>query len=154
MYVDADHGGCLDTGRSTSGTIVTLFGDTILCKSKRQGKVSNSTTMAELHALVDGSRKHDAFRTILFELTEFYQKTIEVKTDSQTVIKILDRDALHGRTKHLRLSFREMKEYIANGNIIANHIPGESNPSDICTKPLPRETHEKHRDFIFNDVGV
>ena len=154
IYVDADHGGCMDTGRSTSGTIVTFFGDTIHCKAKRQGKVSNSTAMAEIHALASGSRHHDAYRTLAMELLEFYQNVIRTKTDSQTVIKMLEKDALNARTKHLRLSFKELKELLIQDLISVEHIPGLENPSDICTKCLPRGLHEKHTNFIFNDVGT
>ena len=71
-----------------------------------------------------------------------------MKTDSQTVVKILDRDALHARTKHLRLSFKEIKELIKNRMIEVDHIPGLENPSDICTKTLPRNLHQKHCDFL------
>ena len=108
--------------------------------------------MAEIHALASGSRHHDSYRRLAFGLLNFYQKAIEMKTDSQTVVKILDRDALHARTKHLRLSFKEIKELIKNRMIEVDHIPGLENPSDICTKTLPRNLHQKHCDFIFNDI--
>ena len=88
------------------------------------------------------------------ELLEFYQNVIRTKTDSQTVIKMLEKEALNARTKHLRLSFKELKELLIQDLISVEHIPGLENPSDICTKCLPRGLHEKHTNFIFNDVGT
>ena len=151
VYVDADHAGCKDTSRSTSGTVIKLFGDTILTKSKRQGKVSNSTAMAELHALAAAARKADHYRQILFDLSDFYQKTIPMMTDSQVVVKMLERGNLSSATKHLRIAFHEVKEKIDSGEVTVEHIPGDTNPSDVCTKPLPGDTHKKHTDSILND---
>ena len=42
VYMDADHAGCKDTAKSTSGIVITVFGSTVWTKSKRQGKVANS----------------------------------------------------------------------------------------------------------------
>ena len=69
-------------------------------------------------------------------------------------IKMLEKEALNARTKHLRLSFKELKELLIQDLISVEHIPGLENPSDICTKCLPRGLHEKHTNFIFNDVGT
>ena len=52
IYCDADHGGDIDTARSTSGLAVFVFGDAIQVRSKKQGKVSSSTGQAELYALI------------------------------------------------------------------------------------------------------
>ena len=51
VYMDAGHAGCKDTAKSTSGIVITVFGSTVWTKSKRQGKVANSTGAAELHAM-------------------------------------------------------------------------------------------------------
>ena len=133
---------------------MTLFGDTILCKSKRQGKVSNSTAMAELHAIATAARKADHYREVLFDLCGNLQKTIPIMTDSQAVVKMLDRGNLSNQTKHLRISFHEIKELRDRGEITTEHIPGNDNRADICTKPLPRVTHEKHTSSLLNDEGL
>ena len=151
VFVDADHAGCKDTARSTSGTLIKLFGDTILAKAKRQGKVSNSTAMAELHSAANVVRKIDFYREVLYEMSDYYQKTIPIYTDSQVVIKMIEKGHLSNATKHLRISFNEIKEKVDDKEISLFHIPGAENPSDILTKPLPRVTHNKHMDTVLND---
>ena len=87
-------------------------------------------------------------------MTEFYQVTIPTYTDSQVVIKQLDRGELTRRTKHLRLAFNAVKERVADGNIELNHVEGKENPADLFTKPLPLEDFTRHTDFLLNDKGT
>ena len=154
IYCDADHGGCLDSGKSTSGTIVTVFGDSIDATSRKQGKVANSTGMAELYALDDVTRNHESYRQLLFDMTDFYQQTVKTHTDSQVIIKQIDRGELSRRTKHLRLAFEAVKDRVAEGHIELEHVDGKNNPSDLCTKPLPLEDFARHVDFLLNDKGT
>ncbi len=62
LYVDADWGGCPETHRSTTGIYVELSGSClkapIAAMSRRQHRVSLSTSEAELVAAVDGLRLH------------------------------------------------------------------------------------------------
>ncbi|GEM12879.1 copia-type polyprotein [Rhodotorula toruloides] len=51
-FVDADHGGDIETRRSTTGVVVQLDGTTILTLSRRQSSVQLSTFQAELNAVV------------------------------------------------------------------------------------------------------
>ncbi|XP_046408459.1 secreted RxLR effector protein 161-like [Ischnura elegans] len=50
VYSDADFGGCISTGRSTSGVIVRYAGGAISWMSQRQAVVATSTTEAEIIA--------------------------------------------------------------------------------------------------------
>ena len=43
IYCDVDHGGDVDTAKSTSGLAIFVFGDAFHVRSKKQGKVSSST---------------------------------------------------------------------------------------------------------------
>ena len=154
VYCDADHGGCLDSGKSTTGVLVTVFGDSVNMASRKQGKVANSTGAAELYAVDDETRNHNAYRSLLFDMTEFYQATIPTYTDSQVIIKQLDRGELSRRTKHLRLAFNAVKDRVADGHIELTHVDGKENPADLFTKPLPQEDFARHTDFLLNDKGT
>ena len=68
MWVDADHGGCKDSGKSTSGGIIKVMGTSIKSYSKRQGACNNSTAGAELYALADMIRKEVVLRILLGEI--------------------------------------------------------------------------------------
>ena len=60
--------------------------------------MANSTGMAELYALDDVTRNHECYRNMLFDMTEFHQPTPVSHTDSQVIIKQLDRGELSRRT--------------------------------------------------------
>ena len=56
-YVDADFAGNVDTRKSLSGFVFTLFGTTVTWKANRQLVVALSTTQAEYIALVEGVKE-------------------------------------------------------------------------------------------------
>ena len=154
VYLDADHAGDRDTSRSTSGIIITVFGDVVYHKSKMQGKVANSTGAAELHAMAKALRIITPFRVIIEDIG-FYQKTIPFYSDSQVAIDMIARGYLSSATKHLLISFHSVLEAKQAGDIDLNHVPGVKNPSDLLTKSLPRDGgHDKHTDFILADRGL
>ena len=50
-----------------------------------------------------------------------------------------------------------MRELRGAGRVVVKHIPGETNPADLFTKILPRQTFEKHRKTTLNlpgDTGI
>jgi ribonuclease HI len=151
FYVDANHGGCKDTGRSTTGILMIMNGDCVHHKSKKQKLVCNSTAAAELYAVAKAARWADVFRRTYFHLSDMWQKTINIFTDSQVVIKMLERGTMSLSTKHLHLAFHEIKEHIDEGHIKLIHVAGTDNPADLLTKPLGRVLHEKHANTIFRD---
>ena len=51
----------------------------------------------------------------------------------------------------------KMRELRGAGTVVVRHIPGETNPADLFTKILARQTFEKHRKVVMNlpgDTGV
>ena len=46
-----------------------------------------------------------------------------------------------------------MRELRGAGIVRVRHIPGESNPADLFTKILSRQTFEKHRKTVLNLPG-
>ena len=151
IYCDADHGGDPDTAKSTSGLVVLVFGDAIHVRSKKQGKVSSSTGQAELYALDTGTRQHDVYRQLFFEMTNFLQKSVLAFTDSQVIIAQVDKGDLSTKTKHLRLAFHAVLERVTDNDILLQHVSGVDNPADLFTKPLPKSEFEKHVSTILND---
>ena len=64
---------------------------------------------------------------------------------------MLERGYPSTRTKHLIIPYYTVQEQVASGDISVTHIPGVDNPSDICTKALHRDTHEKHTAALLRD---
>ena len=143
IMVDADHGGCVDTRRSTSGIYIRAFGDTVLAKSKRQGRVSHATGSAEFNAIATACRKARNLLIVMEDLG-FPQRQVLIESDSQVAVDMLKKGRLTEASKHHALDFYEAKEMIDSGVIVLRHVPGDDNTSDILTKPLPGPAFEKH----------
>ena len=79
--------------------------------------------MAEqLYALDDVTRNHECYRNLLFDMTEFHQPTLVSHTDSQVIIKQLDRGRTQSCYKYLRLAFEAVKDRVAGGHIELPHV--------------------------------
>ena len=151
VRVDADHGACVDTRRSTTGIHICVFGNSIRTKSKRQGKVANSTGHAEFVALAMAVRDITHIRIVLDDMG-FHQKCIPFESDSQVAVQQLHAGRLTSASKHIALDFYAVKEHMDAGLIDVTHLPGDDNTADLMTKPLVRTTHERHTAEILNDI--
>ena len=151
LYIDADHAGCSDTSRSTSGWAIYAIqsgGAVALLgwSSRRQQAVARSTGEAEV---VAGG---DALQYMLG-----YHPTIEhmfnrrlgskVWTDSESARLSYNlgysRKMRHLR-KHHRVSVAFIKEALEQLGTKAARVDAADNPADIFTKPLPKSPFLKH----------
>ena len=66
-YTDADHTGCPDTGRSTSGYVIKMGSGAISWSSRLQTIVALSTTKAEFVAAISAGQEILWLRNLLLE---------------------------------------------------------------------------------------
>ncbi|GJT75000.1 retrovirus-related pol polyprotein from transposon TNT 1-94 [Tanacetum coccineum] len=109
-YVDADHVGCQDTRRSTSGSAQFLGDKLISWSSKKQKSIAISSTKAEYIALSGCCSQILWMRS---QLTDF--------------------------AKHIDIRYHFIKEQVENGIVELYFVRTEYQLVDIFTKPLPRE---------------
>jgi len=57
MFSNADHGGCKDSSRSTSGYLIKIGTGAVCCTSKLQGIIALSSTEAEYSATVEARKE-------------------------------------------------------------------------------------------------
>jgi hypothetical protein len=57
IHVDSDFGGCVETARSQTGLLITMFGGAFVWRSVRQPLVALSTAEAEFMAMCDGAKE-------------------------------------------------------------------------------------------------
>src|ERR1700709_438181 len=67
-YSDADHAGCLDTRRSTSGFLIKMGTGAVSWSAKKQSTVADSSTEAEYISASSAGREIIWMRTLLTEL--------------------------------------------------------------------------------------
>ncbi|GJQ97692.1 retrovirus-related pol polyprotein from transposon TNT 1-94 [Tanacetum coccineum] len=113
-FSDADHAGCLDTRKSTSGGIQFLGDKLVSWMSKKQDCTAMSSAEAEYVALSASCAQVMWMRTQLQDYGFNYNK-IPLYCDSQSAIAISCNPVQHSRTKHIHTRYHFIKEQVENG---------------------------------------
>ncbi|GKA04550.1 retrovirus-related pol polyprotein from transposon TNT 1-94 [Tanacetum coccineum] len=129
-FADADHAGCQDTRRSTSGSMQFLGDRLVSWSSKRQKSAVISSTEAEYIALSGCCAQVLWMRSHLTNYGFGFNK-----------IPI---------SKHIDIRFHFIKEHVENGVIELYFVNTEYQLADIFTKALGKERIK----FLSNKVGM
>ncbi|GJQ92188.1 retrovirus-related pol polyprotein from transposon TNT 1-94 [Tanacetum coccineum] len=108
VFSDADHAGCLDTRKITSGGIQFLGDNLVSWMSKKQDCTAMPTAEAEYVALSASCAQVLWMRTHLKDYG-FDYNIIPLYCDSQSAIAILCNPVQHSHTKHINLADMFMK---------------------------------------------
>ncbi|GKB13626.1 hypothetical protein Tco_0847549 [Tanacetum coccineum] len=111
-YADADHAGCNDDCKSTSGGIQFLGDKLVSWSSKKH----DCTTMSSVEA-----------------------EYIPIYCDSRSAIAISCNPVQHSRTKHINIRYHFIKEHVEKGTIELYFVGMEYQLVDLFTKALPKE---------------
>ncbi|GJT81614.1 hypothetical protein Tco_1055956 [Tanacetum coccineum] len=148
-YVDADHAGCQDTRRSTSGSTQFLGDKLVSWSSKKQRSIAISITEAKYIAL------SGCCSQILWMRSQptddgFQFNKIPMYCDNKSAIALCCNNVQHSRAKHIDVCYHFIKEQVENGIIELYFIRTEYQLADIFTKPLPRERFN----FLIEKLGM
>nr|GEY82761.1 hypothetical protein [Tanacetum cinerariifolium] len=124
-FVDADHAGCQDTRRSTSGSVQFLGERLISWSSKRKKSAAISN-----YGL--GFNK------------------IPMYCDIKSAIALCCNNVQHSRSKHIDIRYHFIKEQVESGVIELYFVNTEYQLADLFTKALGRE----RIDFLTNKLGM
>ena len=100
-FPDTDHGGCKDTGCSTSGYLVKIGSGAVSWSSKLQSIVALSTTEAEYIAAVSAGKEIRWMRNLLQEMGFPPTGPSILRIDNQSAISVAKHPEHHGRMKLL-----------------------------------------------------
>jgi hypothetical protein len=138
MYADAGYAQHPDA-RSHTGIYVTL-GDNagpILVKSKKQNLVTQSSTEAELCALVDGVKKAIPLAKLLVELRLNNIVFISARQDNTSTITIARMgEGMTGKAKHFLVRFHFVKELQDQGVLDIGYTATDKMIPDFQTKGM------------------
>ncbi|GJW57833.1 retrovirus-related pol polyprotein from transposon TNT 1-94 [Tanacetum coccineum] len=148
-FADADHAGCQDTRRSTSGSMQFLGDRLISWSSKRQKSAAISSTEAEYIALSGCCAQILWMRSQLTDYGFGFNK-IPMYCDNKSAIALCCNNVQHSRSKHIDIRFHFIKEHVENGVIELYFVNTEYQLADIFTKALGRERIE----FLINKLGM
>ncbi|GJY90745.1 retrovirus-related pol polyprotein from transposon TNT 1-94 [Tanacetum coccineum] len=148
-FADADHVGCQDTRKSTSGSAQFLRDRFISWSLKKQKITVISSIEVEYIALFG------CYAQILWmrsQLTDFgfeFNK-IPLYYDNKSVIALCCNNEQRSRSKHIDVRYHFIKELVKNGVVELYFIRTEYQLANIFTKALLRERFK----FLINKIGM
>ncbi|GKE08170.1 retrovirus-related pol polyprotein from transposon TNT 1-94 [Tanacetum coccineum] len=148
-FTNADHAGCQDTRRSTSGSMQLLGDRLVSWSSKRQKSIAISSTEAEYIALSGYCAQVLWIRSQLTNYGHGFNK-IPMYCDNKRVIALCCNNVQHSRSKHIDIRYHFIKEQVENGVIELYFVSTEYQFADIFTKMLCRERIE----FLIDKLGM
>ncbi|GJW53631.1 retrovirus-related pol polyprotein from transposon TNT 1-94 [Tanacetum coccineum] len=115
-FADADHAGCQDIRRSTSGCMQFLGDRLVSWSSKRQKSTVISGTKAEYIAMSGCCAQILWMRSQLTDYGLGFNK-IPMYCDNKSAITLSCNNVQHSRSKHIDIRFHFIKEHVENGVI-------------------------------------
>nr|GEW01105.1 copia protein [Tanacetum cinerariifolium] len=137
-YADADHAGCQDTRRSTSGSAQFLGDKLVNWSSKKQKSTAISSTKTEYIALSGCCSQILWMRSQLTDYG-FQFNNIPLYCDNKSVIALRYNNVQYSRAKHIDVRYYFIKEQVENEIVELYFVRSEYQLADIFTKPLPQE---------------
>ncbi|GJZ42381.1 hypothetical protein Tco_0589267 [Tanacetum coccineum] len=148
-YADADHAGCQDTRRSTSGSAQFLGDKLVSWSSKKQKSTAISTTEAEYIAMSGCCAQILWMRSQLSDYGFAFNK-IPMYCDNQSAIALCYNNVQHSRSKHIDIRHHFIREQVEKGVVELYFVTTDYQLADIFTKALPRERFE----FLLPRLGM
>ncbi|GJU56819.1 copia protein [Tanacetum coccineum] len=148
-YADADHAGCQDTRRSTSGS-AQFLGDKLVSWSLKKQKCTAISSIEAKYIALSGCCAQILW--ICSQLTDygFQFNKIPLYCDNKSAIALCCNNVQHSRAKHIDVCYHFIKEQVENGIVELNFVQTEYQLADIFTKPLPREIFN----FLIEKLGM
>ncbi|GKC66947.1 retrotransposon protein, putative, ty1-copia subclass, partial [Tanacetum coccineum] len=148
-FAEADHAGCQDSRKSTSGNAQFLGEKLVSWSSKKHKCTAISTTEAEYIYLFGCCAQ---ILWMWSQLTDYgfdYNK-IPLYSDSKSAIVLSCNTVQHSRTKHIVVRYHFIKEQVDNEVVELYFVQTNYQLADIFTKALARERFE----FLINRLGM
>lgn len=117
LFLNADWAGVLSDRRSHVGFVTYYRGNLISWQSKKQPRVSQSSTEAEYKSVADVASEILWLKMILEELGESLESTSVLWCDNTSAINLTTNPILHATIKHVAVSYHFVRERVADGSI-------------------------------------
>ena len=150
-FADASRG-VHHNGKSHSGIMISHERGSILTKSAKQKIVCRSSTESELVAL------SDATSLTAYELQFMQSLGIKVKQahlfqdNTSTIRMAMNGKSCSDRTKHIKLRYFFIKQYLDSGEFTVTYCPTELMTADILTKSLQGKLFRDMRDRVLGYI--
>ncbi|KAH7445117.1 hypothetical protein KP509_02G107600 [Ceratopteris richardii] len=140
-YSDADWGGDPATLQSTSGYLFLLAGAAISWQSKKQNKVTLSSTEAEYISMTLAMKEGIWLQSLLAETEIFAPKSIFLYCDNMSAITLAQNLKHSEKTKHIAMKLQFIRELVHDGTLQLEHIGTDQQWADFLTKSVHKVKH-------------
>jgi ATP-dependent helicase YprA (DUF1998 family) len=123
--------------KSTLGFLFLLSAGAISWSSKKQHVVTLSTTEAEF-IVATFYACQVWLRRMLETLNHASTRTTMIYYDNSSTIKLSRNPVMHGRSKHIDIDVRFLRDLTRDGVVTLLHFRSQEQLADIMTKPLTR----------------
>jgi hypothetical protein len=143
-YVDAAHGDCLVTRKSTSGYLFCINGTPVTWKSSRQSVITTSSTEAEYVSACDGTKEAVWLRHLLEDMGCTATEPTVLHEDNNSCIAQTENPLHHKRTKHIDIAYHFTRQMVDEDVVVLVKIDTADQVADMLTKPLGNILFSKH----------
>ena len=147
-FCDADWAGCHDDRRSTSGFAIYMGNNMLSWGAKKQATVSRFIAEAEYRALASTIAELMWFMNLLQSIG-YCLPPPKLYCDNISAVTMAKNPVFHHRTKHIEIDVHFVRERVASGDLLLEHVAGPDQTADIFTKPLCSAKFVPNRDKLF-----
>jgi hypothetical protein len=137
-YSDSSYGNATKY-RSTSAYIFTMAEGPISWCSRKQPITATSTTEAEYIAAAEAAKHAIWIKHFLFSIRKGLKGPVQLGIDNQGALALASNPVNHLRSKHIRIRYHAIRDYIEHGDITTIYIPTSEMLADGLTKAIKSE---------------
>lgn len=139
VMVDADFGGDIDSGLSTSRVFVFFMASPVLWKSKKQKYPVTATAHAEYYALDDALTESLYVKDVIEGVMPWKKGSFipTIWCDNAAAIQIASSDAINSSNRAIRQRFHRIRFSLKENEVELHKITTQENVADCLTKSLP-----------------
>ena len=138
--MDSDFGNNLETGKSTSGQLITIKGAAIGWRSKGQTVVTTSSCHAEYVAACECCREIIWARMMMGQIGFRLRWPSIVMEDNHAAELMTRNDGISDRSKHIQLKWHYVRQCVRDGSVRFCRVANKENPADALTKAFTKES--------------
>ncbi|SOV05373.1 uncharacterized protein UDID_18401 [Ustilago sp. UG-2017a] len=130
--------------RSTSGSVVLVYGNPVAWKSVTQKCISLSAVEAEFIAAMEATREVLFLKQLLRSIG-IATGTPTIYSDNTGCIQVSKVPAQHWKLKHIDTKYHFIRNNVQEGRVQIKYVDTTRNLADVLTKPIGRQAMQQAR---------